>query len=363
MNPTSCLSKTFAIVGFLFLVVAVAFLVPDRQWISALCFVAAAFFFVVGWNVGTEQLTYAPVLGKIGVLMLSISIMTLTIAAVSSIYSEVGGCIHDISVSQYILWIDRYRPRLRHSMITEPAVEMLHVHPYASISSSLLTFGAFLLFGGLFLKYRYDYVVDIKHQLTHQKHFAFGFFLLSVGMILLLFSSICRSYTDAYTDFLSGEVDVPSAYSYTELSTQKTYLGECLPLYIDFVFAPWFDCYFETWISSCSANNVTLLVFVEDMNEPIVNTTSNEIRYSRNIQANTPYTYRIRNTQNHTVTVLMSTKIDEFMSETTMRIGSVLAATGFITAISLTRRQLKHDTLVCNSFPSRQIREKDRFAN
>jgi len=343
LNPTSCLGKTFAIVGLLFLIAAFGFLVPDRQWVSALCFVAAAFFFVVGWNVGTEQLTYAPVLGKMGVLMLSISIMTLTVAAVSSMYSEVGGHIHDISVSQYILYLDRYRPRSRHSMITEPAVEMLYVHPYASISSPLLTFGAFLLFAGLCLKYRYDYVVDIKHQLIHRKYFAFGLFLLLVGMILLLFSNIRRSYADAYTEFLGGEVDVPSAYGYTELSTHKTYLGECFPLYVDFAFTPWFDCYFETHISTCSPNSVTLLVFVEDMSEPIVNTTSNEITYSRSIQANTPYTYRIRNTLNQTATIFMSTKIDEFMSETTMQIGFALTVTGFIIVISLIRRQLKHE--------------------
>jgi hypothetical protein len=142
---------------------------------------------------------------------------------------------------------------------------------------------------------------------------------------------------------MSGEVKLPPVYGYATGSYEgmPPSVGP-FSLYVDFMFTLWLDCCIESYINVPSSKNVTLLVFVGDASEPIINYTSHEIRHSRNLQANIPCTFQIRNTLNYSLTVVVFTEIASSMSPIATMIGVTLTVTGSVTALMLSRRELKH---------------------
>ncbi len=322
--PKPYLGKGSIIIGFILFLVGILFWVPERHWVSSLTLTLAAFFLTLGWIVETEQLFGVPLLGKIGVLMIFVSTMSLTLAAVSSIYCEIGMFRHEISVE--ILGFSRWR--------LVPTVKWVRIHPYAWLSPPLAAIGLFLLISGSALKIRYDYVVEERYQLIHRKNFAIGLTILLVGISFLLFGGVCHGYIDVYERFMSSEVRVPPAYGYATIYGATAQPGGKPPLlYIDLVFSPWFNCHLENSISSHSSRKVTLTVFIDNVSEPIINLTTNEIKYSLNLQANTQYVFRIRNTVNRTVAIAMSTKINDSISQKAILLGVPLTIVGLVITI------------------------------
>jgi hypothetical protein len=161
--------KTFIVLGFLFLLVGLLFLGSHNLgWVPSLSLMAASFFFVVGWIVGTEQLVEVPFLRRIGVLLIFISVMSFTIVTVSLMYCEVGGVVRYMGVlgQESIEPVPTGTPQERaaHRLILMP--RELYIHPYAWLSSPLVVFGLCFLILGLILKYYHNYFVQRKHQLA-----------------------------------------------------------------------------------------------------------------------------------------------------------------------------------------------------
>jgi hypothetical protein len=346
----SSLGKAFIIIGFFFLLIVILYHSSYQHSIASSSLVVAAFFFVVGWVLATEQLVYTSLAGKIGVFMISISIMSLVLAAVCSTYNEIGKTVYEVEVSRRtqelsaVSEVQRKETHMeRYCPDTKMEPRLISFHPYALISFPLAIFGTIILVSGLFLKLHYGGYDLLKEQpkLSYRKHFAFSLTLLFVGICLVLLGSISSSYATVYAEFSSGELTIPSAYEYAYDMDQQVNLLEYFPQYVDFPFRPWFNCRYESHISVPSSSNVTLLVFEGDVSEPIVNLTSNDIRCSVDLSAKTQYLFSIKNAINTPVSVVTSTKIDAMISEKAGLIGTPFIVAGGVTTIVLAGKELK----------------------
>lgn len=336
----SSLGKTFVIAGLLLPFVGLLFLGSHDRLVPCLSLVGSAFFCVMGWLVGTEQLANNSLAGKIGALMISISALSFTIAILGPWYSETAELIHELKlISHY-----HYTGEPRSGEIV-PLKTRLFVYPFAWVSFPSAIFGFGLLFFGLVLKFCWNYVGSrLKgRQLTFKKRFTFSFTLLLIGISLLLLGNIWHGYTNAYAEFMTGKLKVPATYGIHTLEGHSIRKEEVAkyPMHCDFLFRPWFDCRLESNISVPSSNNVTLSVFVGDSNELTFNLTSNEIRYSQNLHSTIPYTFQIRNTINQSVTVVISTTISGTTSQKVMLSGATLTIASSIVTFILIRNELK----------------------
>lgn len=325
--------KAFIIVGFALFIVAFCFLTIDRQVITSFSFTGAAFFLVLGWIVGTEQLVDRSVTGKIGVLLVLVSVMLITVAALSSTYSEIGGCVRDFTTQRSVM--APRKPNNPYSFDTIspiPHVEtndrfaqritvdvfQMHVYPYVWLSPVAIV-GIILLIFGFALKSRFTiYAPESARAEKKSKYwkspklFA-GVLLLMLGAGLFSFGVTCYEYVNSYAEFMSGELVVPQAFGFQDANRDGQYVGS-YPLYIDFIFTPWVNCHMETSIISdqsyIEVREVTCTVFTDDISKPISNITSDQIRCSLQLSSNTCYTLRIRSGDKR-VPIIMSTKIQE----------------------------------------------------
>ena len=335
------LGKAFVVTGFSLLLVALLSWGSSDQWVSSFSFVVGAFFWVLGWIVGTEQLVDTSLPCKIGALMVFFAILSLAISTVCSCYCEIGGVVHEAEIFQRF-----HRTGETKFLELMPMTTWLYFKPYAWLSSPTGAFGAVLLVFGLLLKLSCGHIrcsLLEGHRLAHRKRFALVLTLLLVGIGFLLFDRVWSGYTKAYAEFMTCRFIVPPSTSSHTMSGHSLYLEkfEEFVTSIDFVFTPWLNCRLENCISVPSEKNITFLVFAEDTSKTIVNITSSEIRNSQNLQAKVPYTFRIRNTVNQTFSVAMSTKIERPTDQRATLIGATLILTCSATIIVLTEKELK----------------------
>jgi hypothetical protein len=333
---SSGLGKVLILVGFLCFVVMLFFLAPYYQRISSLSLILGVFCFVIGWILSTAQLVGTSLANKIGVLMISVSVLSLTIAPVCLWYREIGQVVPQMSLQEHLHYTGetKYFERI-------PTGTYLFVTPYAWVSFPLAIFGIIVLIFGLTLKRRYADAAET--DLAHRKHFAFAFTLILAGVSFLLLSRVWYGYIGVYAEVMNGKLKVPPAHGQRKIHGWSAQTEETVeyPLYSDFLFTPWFDCSLESNISVPSSNNVTLSIFAGDTGEPIIYVTSNEIRYSRNLEDSNQYIFRIRNTQNQSTSAIMSTKIDSPISQKIMMIGVTPIAVGSAVAIIFAEKELK----------------------
>jgi len=333
--------KVLIIFGFALFVVAFCFLTTDRQVISSFSFTGASFFLVLGWMVGTEQLADRSVVGKIGVLLILVSVMLLAVATLASTYSEIGGYICDLTTQRSVMAprkpnnpysFDTISP-IPHvetgdrfdNRITVAAFKM-YAHPYAWLSPVAIV-GIILFIFGFALKSRFNlYAPEIdKKYHSRSPKLLVGVLLLMLGASLFSLGVACYGYVSSYAEFMSGELVVPQAFGFVDTNLDGQYVGS-YPLYIDFVFTPWVDCYMETSIISdqsfTEVREVTYTVFTEDMSEPLSNTTSDQIRCSMQLSSNTCYTFRVKSVDKR-VPIILFTGIEESTSQELILIGTV----------------------------------------
>lgn len=337
------LGKIFVVIAFLLPFFGLFFLGSHNRLILCLSLVGAVSFVVLGWLVGTEQLVYNSFAGKIGALMGSFSVMCFTVAAACLWYSETGGMIREVSMIEHL----HYTGETKWVELV-PTDEWLHFKPYMQFSLPLATFGMIVLVSGLVLKFCYgDYDIRAEtHRLGCRKYLTLTIATLLVGVSLFSFAGVWCSYGDAYAGFMTCKLDVPAAYaSHTRhgYTISEETIAEH-PMYVDFRFKPWLNCDFdfESRVSPSLQSNVTLEVLTEDGGEPVVRLTSSEIVYSCDLEASVPYTFRIRNTLNRSVSVFISTKIGCTSQETVLS-GAVFTVAGSVTTFLLAREELKRE--------------------
>lgn len=333
-----------------FVVLAVLFLTPDRQWVTFFSSVAAGSFFALGWITGSDQLRGRPLRGKVGVLFMSASVIFLAVAAGSSIYRETAGHIHEQSNARSHMPAIKPGSWDRWSDILIVETTTLYVHPYTVLPSYMFPIGVSLLIIGLPLKQRHEYY-DVekkaKHRLPLPKRLIFGLAPLLLGMSLLLFSLASTGYANAYGQFMSGKIEIPPAIGFVARGADYTIPTDApLPLYVEFVFTPWLDCSLEFSISPDpsrpSKTEVNHLVFASNESEPVINITSKEVTYLIQLSSNIEYTFLTRSSSyNQTVPVVMSTKIEESLGRKALQIGGGCTIVG-LAAVALTLHRFKN---------------------
>jgi hypothetical protein len=366
--------KAFIIVGFALFIVAFCFLTTDRQVITSFSFTGASFFLVLGWIVGTEQLADRSIAGKIGVLLILVSVMLLTVAALASTYSEIGGYILDLTNQRSVM--APRRPNNPYSFDTvspiphvgtgdrfanRVTVDFIHMHvyPYAWLSPVAIV-GIMLLTFGFALKSRFTLYTPEEDKKRHRRSpkLLAGVLLLILGATLFSLGVTYYGYVNSYAEFMSGELVVPQAFGFQDTNRDGQYVGS-YPMYIDFVFTPWINCHMETSIISdqsfIEVREVTHTIFTENISEPLSNTTSDQIRCSMQLSPNTQYTFRIRSVDKR-VPIILSTKIEEPMSQGFILTGAAPMVAGSI-MIGL---QLKNDKDKSGTEDKSRNNEKER---
>lgn len=109
--------------------------------------------------------------------------------------------------------------------------------------------------------------------------------------------------------------------------------------YIDFTIAPWFYCRIDSFISTQSEANVTLSLSKRYESDTIITSTSNEINVSTRLLANVPYTIRIRNTRNESVSIIMSIKIREPISQTAVSFEALFTIASLVSMVGWIKKE------------------------
>jgi hypothetical protein len=109
--------------------------------------------------------------------------------------------------------------------------------------------------------------------------------------------------------------------------------------YIDFMIVPWFNCRIDSFISTQSEANVTLSLSRRYESDTIITSTSNEINVSTRLLANVPYTMRIKNTRNESVSIMMSTRISEPISQTAVSFGALFTIASLVSIVGWIKKE------------------------
>ncbi len=308
-------SKLLGVVSVVLFFVGLLTWTKERQLVSSLIFMLVPLFLVLSWVIGTNQLVNVPFLGKIGVFAILTSVMCFTAAALCSLYGEIGMLRYDV-LPQVFGGSFRLIPTVRWGMI----------HPYAGFSLPLTAAGVILFFSGLLLKTRTFKFIGKGGVRLPRKYVVAGGVTFFVGLSFILLGSACFSYVRTYSLFMSRKINAPPVYRFVTAEGKS----KVLPLYVDFVFKPWCRCSLKGFIYTPSLKEITFLVFTQNAEEPLINLTSNKINFSLNLQPNTQYLFRIKNTLNHTINVVTSTEIKEFLSRDAFVIGFPLVVISLI---------------------------------